>query len=498
MSNDQTISARENELRQDVDQTLAQVLWHPDLHKRVVKEELGFLSLAFKPRYGRDAAKQIIDRATERAAIRSYTVWELHRKPDIILKAWLPPGTSSTDLGLILQAEARRQSDVPVELTFEVFDVAQVVSHHLWPRPVTETDREFALESGGDLLTDGRASEEDLLRAEKLLARRLVAPIEPSPEGIKFFIWLTRTDQLTTEKGLGAYENQLLSVMASAPNIFATSIYAGSVGGRVDYLVSGRIKPIHYESIASHLQPRLAMVGDPYCATNTDTCLSTLYVPIDRVESLLEPLEAGALGVTPPINLDLDIDVILASEEGDFLEFKGSAFAPIAASDAQGVTPEEVRNRSRKVRDAITKSCAGFLNTGGGQLVIGVLESARVELGAAVTYDPSATQVGKYIVVGRDRYAEGAGELDWDAFERRLRTQIANTISPSPEPWLSVHRLIFGELELAVVSITEPDTWFWAKLGGDEDVFFARYGNTTKPLKGQALLNHIRSRPRSG
>lgn len=312
--------------------------------------------------------------------------------------------------------------------------------------------------------------------------------------GIKFFVWLSLSDLLPSERARSTLQTELIRVVNSTPHIYATSIYGGS-SNRASYLLSGRFKPEHYEALARELQPRLSNLGEPFIATNTDTALSTLYGPIDRWEALL-PTTDGLIVPEAAQSLPLDILALLQMDESLSLEFKGSAFNFIP-TDEQGrrVSDAEAANRAKKVRDAITKSCAGFLNAGGGTLIIGALESERVTTDVASAYNSAAKVGGKYVVVGVDRSFDGR-RLTWDAFERRLRTHLSESITPSPDPWIEISRLEYEGMDLAAITIRPPTTWFWAKTSTDSDLFYVRYGNATRPLRGPAQVHHMRSSPR--
>src|SRR5207245_1079870 len=93
----------------------ATVLWHPNLHRQVAQEQLAFLTIGFQPRYQREAALRVIDRATEATGVRSYTIWELQRKPDLLAKIWVPAGKNAEDVWASLRVEARAEPHIHLE-----------------------------------------------------------------------------------------------------------------------------------------------------------------------------------------------------------------------------------------------------------------------------------------------------------------------------------------------------------------------------------------------
>jgi Schlafen, AlbA_2 len=469
----------------------ATVLWHPDLHRQAAQEDLAFLTIGFQPRYHRATALQIIDRANTAVGIRSYALWELQRKPDILMKVWVPAGKNTDDLWQTLNHEAELNPKIRLTLSPVTYVVQATLQHHLWPTRITTSDIDEALELGGDLLTSGVTHGALPGELNRLIRRQLIAPLTAGPTGVKFFMWLSLSELLPNEHAIATLETELVRVVTSTPHIYGTSIYRTL--GPAPYLISGRFKPEQYEVLARELQPRLSILGEPFFATNTDTALSTLFGPILRTESLLPPPirnSASAQRRAPAVNLD----ELLHQDESPTLEIKGSAFTPIAIgqSEARGQSEAERSSRAKSVRDAITKTSTGFLNTNGGVLIIGLLEAERVELEDARRYNADAIEVGQYIAVGIDTRVNGK-RLTWDEFERRLRAQLSNSITPPPDPWIEIYPLTVGTLKLAAVVITEPNTWFWATTATDQEVFYVRYGNATRPLRGPAQLQHMRS-----
>lgn len=471
------------------------VLWHPALHQQVAHEQLAFLTIGFEPRYQRDIALQVIDRATADVGIRSYTVWELQRKPDVLMKVWIPAGKNASNVWESLRAQARSQPHLGLTLSDSTFLVLTSLAHHLWPRSLTQLDIDDALEVGGDFLASGQVFGPLPDEFSSLIRRGVLAPVAADTVGIKFFIWLSLSELMPSERGRATFERELVRVVTSTPHIYATSIFSGS-STTASYIVSGRFKPEHYEALARELQPRLAALGEPFIATNTDTALSTLFSPIDRSEALL-PVTEGPITAEEPRATPLNVSALLEMEESASLEYKGSAFNYIPTTDEgrTDLSSAEFANRSKKVRDAITKGCTGFLNSGGGTLIIGVLEADRVALDVARKYNPSAVVEGGYVVVGVDRTLDGR-RLSWDEFERRLRTLLSDSITPSPDPWIDIVRLDHAGMDLAAITIRQPSTWFWAKTSTDSDLFYVRYGNATRPLRGPAQVHHMRSSPR--
>lgn len=476
------------------DELLATVLWHPDLHRHAAQEDLAFLTIGFQPRYHRATALQIIDRANAAVGVRSYTLWELQRKPDLLMKVWIPAGKNTDDLWQALSREAEANPQIILDLALSTYVVQTTLHHHLWSGRVTVGDVDEVLELGGDLLTSGTIYGELPDELGTLIRRQLIAPIPIAATGVKFFIWLSLSELLPNERAKATLESELIRVVTTTPHVYAISIYRTL--GAASYLISGRFKPERYEVLARDLQPRLSVLGDPFVATNTDTGLSTLFGPIDRAEALLPP-SAKNSAPAQRHGPSLDLDELLEQDESPSLEIKGSAFTPIPLGDNESrhQTSAERISRSKGVRDSITKACTGFLNANGGILLVGLVETERATLEEARRYNPDAVAVGKYIAVGVDANIDGK-KVTWDEFERRLRSQLSTSITPSPDPWIEIQSLRLGSLKIAAVVVAQPNTWFWANTSTDQDIFYVRYGNATRPLRGPAQLQHMRSAKR--
>ena len=191
---------------------VATVLWHPDLHRQVAQEQLVFATLALKPRYQRDLALQVIDRAVAGVGVRSYAVWELQRKPDLLLKLWVPPTKNSDDVLLQLGLEARQHPNQSSELSSAAFTVKRTLYHHLWPRSLEPAELEDALGTGGDFLTSGHVTGPLGDQLESMVRRQIVAPIHVDVTGVKFFIWLALENILPSDRARSQLEMELVRV----------------------------------------------------------------------------------------------------------------------------------------------------------------------------------------------------------------------------------------------------------------------------------------------
>jgi predicted HTH transcriptional regulator len=74
-----------------------------------------------------------------------------------------------------------------------------------------------------------------------------------------------------------------------------------------------------------------------------------------------------------------NIDTLIASGEGDKIEFKASLHHPYESQPPDPRKPKPTRKEIEKIlRKSVTKTIAAFLNSEGGTLLIGVADSGSV------------------------------------------------------------------------------------------------------------------------
>ncbi len=162
-----------------------------------------------------------------------------------------------------------------------------------------------------------------------------------------------------------------------------------------------------------------------------------------------------------PTRRPLDIEKALEAGEGDGVEFKSTLEVDLGTG---GKNPVLVHS--------VLKTIAGFLNTEGGTLILGVDDHRNV-LGLAKDYALCK-------------------KADRDGFEQKLRDLILSRISPSPYGRISVvFRVIDGE-DVCGVLVTRSRVIVHL----DHKDVFKREGNETRKLEPEALPRWIEERLR--
>jgi hypothetical protein len=189
------------------------------------------------------------------------------------------------------------------------------------------------------------------------------------------------------------------------------------------------------------------------------------------------------------------------AEDAHF-EAKGSAFTRLDDWLSREVgKPEEkyLKESSGFFRDTIAKTVVAMLNSGGGVILIGVLEresyadhkSDRLRLRLA--REPSA---GRFHVIGLQdpTFHEGG----WDGFELKFNRLLKESIEGEVADLVHVSRDWYKEQTLAVVRIDYPGMGdgFYLREGGKPPRFMIRRGGSTDELHGAAVSRYIDRRRR--
>ncbi len=117
---------------------------------------------------------------------------------------------------------------------------------------------------------------------------------------------------------------------------------------------------------------------------------------------------------------------------------------------------------SKLMEDAIVKTVAGFLNTDGGTLLIGIGPDRSV-LGLARDYD-------------RVKPKNGDGFVNW------LTTHLINALGHTPVTRTRARIVVHANTEICRVDVAASPTPVWAKTTKEAQVFFVRLNNSTRAL----------------
>jgi hypothetical protein len=184
-----------------------------------------------------------------------------------------------------------------------------------------------------------------------------------------------------------------------------------------------------------------------------------------RSDSLVALDALGAKSQVPVADLRSrrDLRVLLKSPESVHLEFKSTARWNLRSGA-----------KDPAIEDSVVKTVAGFLNTDGGTLVIGV--------------DDSGTPRGVEEDLKTCRNSADAYErwLMGSLLGQRIGTDIISQYVDFSWASLESHSLV-------VLTVRKCETAAWVSSGGD-DVLYVRNGNETQQLRGKQVVAFVQRR----
>jgi hypothetical protein len=154
------------------------------------------------------------------------------------------------------------------------------------------------------------------------------------------------------------------------------------------------------------------------------------------------------------------IESLLQASESQRLEFKSS----LRWDYDKGYT-------NRQLEDIVVKTIAGFMNSEGGDLVIGVDDSGEL-LGLESDYDSSQNIKSR------------------DGFERHLNGTVRKAIGDATMTFITTTFHTIHHKDICQVSIEPSDHPVYVPLEGVQG-FFVRQGNATRPLDPKETLEYV-------
>jgi len=174
----------------------------------------------------------------------------------------------------------------------------------------------------------------------------------------------------------------------------------------------------------------------------------------DAINNYMEKLLTDTSGIQPVLSLD---DLLQAGESAT-LEYKSSLRWDL-----------ELNQVNKSLQKAIAKTVAGFFNTEGGTLLVGVADDGTVR--------------------GIERDVETLHDKDTDGFYRALIGVLSSYLGPEFCPYVSTRFESRGERIIAVVTVyPSPKPVFLSDKGTSE--FYIRSGSTTTPLNPEQTLEY--------
>lgn len=213
--------------------------------------------------------------------------------------------------------------------------------------------------------------------------------------------------------------------------------------------------------------------GDRVGAVSGGSGVATLAEPDLRTitENVVEAIRADAefasrvaheLGL-PGGSVLRTVGEIIANDEDYAVEFK---------STARWDLREDKPNKA--MEDAVVKTIAGFLNTAGGTLLIGVDDTGNV-----LGLDHDYTRV---------KNNNGDGFVNW------LTTHLINALGHPPVTHIRARITVHQGKELCRVDVAGNSKPVWAKTSKHDQLFFVRFNNSTRAIPAAEIDAYVADR----
>jgi hypothetical protein len=465
--------------------TAQRLQWHPAVHEEVGHETLHYWFLTFSTSYEWDVLRAELLALLESHQVHSFALYELMGDCDVLLRVWLPRGTSGS-FRVSLQHRLERFS-----LSKDVLCSVEKVIRH-WP---------FSVGGKGDIQTlsgDAANPHAEVIEQvnEKLLAGvdatdptlaaladdGTVGPQNHSEDqisGVKIVTLIKPMGELSNAQKRGL-EKRLALVLDEQEVVRQRSLYQVDGAGSV-FLLTCLVPEADFfsfrENLVGDLAPLLEAAG---ARTNSYSCASR---DLLMFQDVIPPPGARRVPVRPRFRCVADL---LKLEESITLEVKGSAFAPLDPWLFEG---EQLIESQSFFHRGILHAIVGFLNADGGSIVIGGLERQRYRhLSEAPPPEnrPEFKEIGGYLCAGLlDPYYYKRG---WDPYERKMAQAIASNVTPDPSPLLSIRNEEAEGITFCVIDVGpgQEAGWHYLKPQGEDGgaQFLVRQGARTVALDG--------------
>ena len=201
----------------------------------------------------------------------------------------------------------------------------------------------------------------------------------------------------------------------------------------------------------------MAVLTPPDLDTVTESVIERI-----RVDAEFASRVAEQLGVVGGMALRTVVEII-ENDEDFAVEFKSTA-----RWDLREGEPNKV------MEDEVVKTVAGFLNTDGGTLLIGI--------------GPNRETVGLSHDYSRVKPPNGDGFVNW------LTTHLSHAVGHAAVMRTRARITVHDGQEICRVDVARSSQPVWAKTSKQARVFFVRMNNSTRALPEQELAGYLNDR----
>jgi len=180
------------------------------------------------------------------------------------------------------------------------------------------------------------------------------------------------------------------------------------------------------------------------------------------------------------------IKYYLDKDEDELLEFKGSVSADL---DRYFKGDGRIKKRDDIADEGVMKTIVGFLNTKGGQILVGVLEKHRFR-GASDEKLADCPSYGDKLIIGLEiEYKKD----EWDGYQQRLWSYIEDRIGPEviDGELVLIQKDRYEDKDLCLITVSPSESKQYLR-----NKFFVRRGNKTVCLEGHEIDRYWSRRQR--
>ena len=178
------------------------------------------------------------------------------------------------------------------------------------------------------------------------------------------------------------------------------------------------------------------------------------------------------------------IKYYLDKEEGELLEFKSSLFLNI---NRYLLGDGKIEYSDTIFDDGVMKTIVGFLNTKGGEILIGILEKFRFEKVIEEKLTDCPIYMNKIIFGIENEYKKDG----WDGYQQKLLNLIETRVAPEviDADLVKIEKLNYEDRDLCLITVRPSEAKQYLK-----NRFFVRRGNKTVFLQGSQVDRYWESR----
>jgi hypothetical protein len=211
-----------------------------------------------------------------------------------------------------------------------------------------------------------------------------------------------------------------------------------------------------------------------------------LFIGIAVVSSYVVK-QRDPLQINMPGDDAVAVRMMIATGESERVEFKFKALwsTRLSKEEAEASESAEVRKyRTNASKFIIARSIAGFLNSNGGDVIIGIEEDRVKNVIRVVGIDDDYSRL-----LEKDRNPDGYRRMLIDSVIRRYIPEIYETASQ----YIRITFPVISEKTLCHVHITPAEKPVFVDTGSEE-FFFIRVDASTRNISGKILTNYILTR----